>query len=107
MKTKLDYRKFKDYLIAEIDDTFEEECSSPFFNYQWIFKFENNYGASVVKHAFSYGFNKDLFELAVLEFDKDGYYSLTYKTPVANSVLGNLTNFEVMECLEMIKAISN
>ena len=35
----------------------------------WIFKFENDYGASVIKKFGSYGYEKNKFELAVLKFD--------------------------------------
>ena len=34
---------------------------------QKIYRFKNNFGASVVKHPYSYGGEKDLWELAVIE----------------------------------------
>ena len=55
--------------------------------YQLVYKFDNGYGASVVKHNFSYGGKKGLYELAVL--DKDG--GLCYDTPITEDVIGHLT----------------
>ena len=59
---------------------------------QYIYKFSNGYGASVVRHNSSMGNNKGLYELAVL--DKDG--SLCYDTPITNDVIGSL-KFEEAE----------
>lgn len=35
---------------------------------QRVYKFSNGFGASVVKHEFSYGGRKGLWELAVIKF---------------------------------------
>ena len=71
---------------------------------QWIFEFENGYGASVIKHYGSYGYEEDLFELAVLKFNNKKFdYTLVYDTPITDDVLGYLTNEKVMEYLEQIK----
>jgi hypothetical protein len=59
--------------------------------YQLEYKFDNGYGASVIKHDMSYGGKSGLYELAVL--DKDG--SLCYNTPITEDVIGNLTMGEV------------
>ena len=40
--------------------------------------FENGYGASVVRHEYSYGGKSGLYELAVLDSSGD----LTYDTPI-------------------------
>lgn len=63
--------------------------------YQLVYKFDNGYGASVVKHNFSYGGKKGLYELAVL--DKDG--GLCYDTPITEDVIGHLTMGEVDKIL--------
>ena len=63
--------------------------------YQLVYKFDNGYGASVVKHNFSYGGRKGLYELAVL--DKDG--GLCYDTPITEDVIGHLTMGEVDKIL--------
>lgn len=61
----------------------------------YTFKAANGYGASIVKHSFSYGGSIGLWELAVL--DSDG--SICYDTAITNDVLGYLTDEEVNETL--------
>jgi len=63
--------------------------------------FENGYGASVVKHEYSYGGKDGLYELAVLK--KDG--GLTYDTPITNDVLGYLSTKDVTEVLIKIQQL--
>ena len=63
--------------------------------YQLLYTFDNGYGASVVKHDFSYGGKNGKYELAVL--DKDG--SLCYDTPITEDVIGYLTMGEVENLL--------
>jgi hypothetical protein len=63
--------------------------------YQLLYTFDNGYGASVVKHDFSYGGKNGKYELAVL--DKDG--SLCYDTPITEDVIGHLTMGEVENLL--------
>ena len=63
--------------------------------YQLVYKFDNGYGASVVKHDFSYGGKKGLYELAVL--DNEG--ALCYNTPITEDVVGHLTMGEVDKLL--------
>ena len=71
---------------------------------QYRFKFENRYGASVVKHDFSYGHREDLWELAVLLYDDDDW-GLTYSTPITDDVIGHLTDEEVRDLLKRIKEL--
>lgn len=68
---------------------------------QKIYKFENGRGASVVSHSYSYGGEKGLYELAVL----DEYGNLDYTTPITNDVIGWLTWEEVIELLRKIKEL--
>lgn len=63
--------------------------------YQLLYKFDNGYGASVVKHDFSYGGKKGLYELAVL--DNEG--ALCYTTPITEDVVGHLSMGEVDKLL--------
>ena len=63
--------------------------------------FDNGYGASVVKHEFSYGGKDGLYELAVL--DKDG--NLTYDTPITNDVIGYLREIDVTDVMEKIQKL--
>ena len=62
--------------------------------------FDNGYGVSVVKHENSYGGNKGLFELAVLEGTAENFV-ITYSTGITEDVLGNLSEADVTE--QMIK----
>ena len=61
--------------------------------------FDNGYGASVIRHNFSYGGKIGLYELAVL--DKDG--EPTYNTPITDDVMGYLTPEDVTEILIQIQ----
>lgn len=63
--------------------------------------FDNGYGASVVKHEHSYGGDKGLYELAVL--DKDG--NLIYDTPITDDVIGYLRPEDVTDVMEKIQQL--
>jgi hypothetical protein len=63
--------------------------------------FDNGYGASVVKHEFSYGGKDGLYELAVLNEDGD----LTYETPITNDVIGYLREIDVTDVMEKIQQL--
>ena len=62
-------------------------------------KFDNGYGASVVKGPHTYGGKDGLYELAVL--DSEG--ELTYSTPVTSDVEGYLTEEDVTILLKQIQ----
>ena len=68
---------------------------------QYHFKFANGWGASVVKHSFSYGSDLDLWELAVL--DKTG--AISYDNEITDDVVGYLTNKEVNDYLTKIRKL--
>lgn len=80
---------------------------------QYLFRFQNGYGASVIKHMinnfslnFSYGHEMDLWELAVVKFiDESDCYTLVYDTPVTHDVIRYLTDKEVGEYLQKIKEL--
>jgi len=73
-----------------------EKTDLPEMNgYQLIYKFDNGYGASVVKHDMSYGGKSGLYELAVL--DSDG--GLCYNTDITEDVIGHLTMGDVDKLL--------
>lgn len=67
---------------------------------QWIFEFDNKYGASVVKSDYSYGGKEGLFELAVL-YDNE----LCYDTPFTDDVIGYLTEDMVSDLLDRIEQL--
>ena len=64
-------------------------------------EFDNGYGASVVKSLYTYGGDKGLYELAVL--DSDG--NLTYDTPITNDVIGYLRPEDVTDVMEKIQQL--
>ena len=64
-------------------------------------KFENGYGASVVKTDYTYGGDKGLYELAVL--DSEG--NLTYATSVTDDVIGYLRPEDVTDVLAKIQQL--
>lgn len=68
-----------------------------------VYKFPNNYGASVVKHNYSYGGERGLWEIAVVYFVDGDEWDIDYSTPITSDVLGYLTDEEVCETLEQIK----
>jgi hypothetical protein len=72
---------------------------------QKIYRFPNEFGASVIRHDYSYGHEAGLWELAVIKFE-GGDWSLNYDTPVTDDVLGHLTDDEVTELLDQIAAIT-
>ena len=72
---------------------------------QKLYKFANNYGASVVKGEHTYGGEEGLWELAVIRFKTDGEFSLDYSTPITEDVEGHLTDDAVEELLTKIEAL--
>lgn len=79
---------------------------------QKIYRFDNNYGASVIRNSIggigaSYGYEDGLWELGVIQFyskDNDDY-SLTYLTPITDDVLGHLTEENVNNILQRISEL--
>jgi hypothetical protein len=67
---------------------------------QRIYQFDNGYGASVIRHQYSYGGDKGLWELAVL---KDG--ELCYDTEITSDVEGHLNEDDVDILLSNIKEL--
>lgn len=73
---------------------------------QELYFFNNGYGASIVKHEYSYGGKNGLWELAVLK-GNEHEYKITYKTEITNDVIGYLTRGEFKEILREIQKIGN
>ena len=65
---------------------------------QYEYTFPNGYGASVIKHSYSYGGKDGKWELAILKDDE-----LCYDTSITNDVLGHLTTGEVNVILDKIR----
>ena len=95
---ELNYEGFEKYLVKTVHQNILYR-TEPGIHYK--FQFENGFGASVVKNLYSYGYNKDLWELAV--YDRDG--ELCYSTPITDDVLGYLTDEEVRETLRQIQEL--
>ena len=97
MNLILNHEGFETYLVKR---------SSLYDGIQYMFRFENNYGASVVKHFGSYGHEYDLWELAVIKFDAEtGEWNLTYDTEITDDVLGCQTDEEIRDLLKRIKEL--
>lgn len=97
MNEKLKVGDFKKYII-------ETRHDAVLNGIQYIFRFDNCYGASVIKNDVSYGHHADLWELAVLIFDTDGTkLGIDYSTPITDDVLGCLTDDQVKDILDEIK----
>lgn len=64
--------------------------------------FMNGYGASIVRHRFSYGNESGLFDSAVLRGDRINS-DIAYDTPITDNVLGHLSEEEVFSYLRKIK----
>jgi hypothetical protein len=72
---------------------------------QKVYKFANNYGASVVKGEHTYGGDEGLWELAVVHFDTSGGFNLDYTTMITSDVEGHLTDDDVEVLLARIEAL--
>lgn len=89
--------------------TFERPHPGGMGGVQKLFRFPNEYGASVVRFPGSYGSESGLWELAVIRYKGAAIdeFSLTYDTPITEDVLGHLTEQDVDELLVRIEALSN
>ena len=83
--------------------------------FQKIYRFDNNFGASVAQFKTScgsfgsYSDNEEEMELAVLYWEnkenQDGDYSLNHTTEITDDVIGHLKEEEVEEILQKIKKL--
>ena len=71
---------------------------------QRLYKFENGYGASVVYHYRTYGYEDELLELAVIKWNEDDWH-LNYETKITDDVEGWLTVRKVQNLLKKIKEL--
>jgi hypothetical protein len=69
---------------------------------QLLFRFDNDFGLSVVCHSFSYGNEKATFEVAVIKFSSNGRYNLTYDTHITDDVLGYQSKEDVISLIEKV-----
>ena len=69
-------------------------------NDQWCYRFDNGYGASVVRGPYTYGGPEGFFEVAVTHDPGD---HLCYQTPVTSDVIGWLDEGAVLTTLDAIR----
>ena len=94
--------EFKDFVTIREDwnDIFDSDRKG--IRYAICFP-EVGYGASVIKLPGSYGYENDLWELALLSnCNGTGDWHLEYTELVNDDVLGNLTDNEVNKVLKFI-----
>lgn len=71
---------------------------------QTLVFFSNGYGASIVKHKWSYGANRSLFEIAVIAGNANEWH-ITYDTPITDDVLGYQDDNDVKIVLQQIREL--
>lgn len=77
---------------------------------QKLYRFENGYGASVIKHPFSYGSGQGLWELACIKWTGEGTsnddWDLCYEAEGYGDVIGYLSDLDVADHLNIIKSLT-
>lgn len=66
--------------------------------------FENGYGVSVVRFPGSYGYDKGLYELAVLKGTVNDY-DLCYDTPITDDVIGHLNESSIENIIKEVESL--
>ena len=81
----------------------EELCGGA----QYIFRFANDYGASVVKYSGSNGHLSDLWELWVIKFGSisNDDWRMDFNTYLTDNVIGYLTDEDVRDYLRKIEEL--
>lgn len=89
---------YEKYIVSQKDDEHWAD--------QVLYRFENNYGASIIFHDGTYGFEHGLVELAVIRWDKNSSdWSCVFDTEITHDVIGYLDEKEAAEILEKIKEL--
>ena len=93
-------------MVIDKDKTMKAEMINRMSNggVQKLYKFPNGYGASVVRHSFSYGGDEGLWELAVIRYNGD-HFDIDHGTPITDDVLGYLSEEGVDTILDKIAAL--
>lgn len=71
---------------------------------QAVMFFPNGYGVSVVKHQYSYGGDRGLWEIAVLKGTEDNW-KLCYDTDITDDVLGYQTDQDVTDVMRRVQEL--
>lgn len=69
------------------------------------YRFPNGFGASVIRHKYSYGGKSGLWELAVISEAND--WGLTYETCITSDVIGWLNDDELQQALDAVEALES
>jgi hypothetical protein len=69
-----------------------------------VFRFDNEYGISLVCHSFSYGNKNDEFEIAIIKFNSEDNknWNICYDTDITNDVLGYQSKEDVIEIIQKV-----
>ena len=96
MKINMGYKPFK-CVVKQVPGIGKWE--------QKLYRFKNGYGVSVARHKGTYGFEKGLWELAVIKFNEQGKddWELCYDTDITGDVVGSLTEVEIEEILAKLE----
>lgn len=86
-------KTFKDLEFTKLSDLF--------VGVQARISFDNGYGASVVRSQYSYGGDRGLYEIAVLDINGQ----LCHTTPVTDDVIGYLRDVDVTDVMEKIQKL--
>lgn len=71
---------------------------------QYVFAFSNNFGLSVMKTPFTYGYDEDMWECAMLQYIENIYkYELFYCELTNNDVLGYMSDERINRLLRQVK----
>jgi len=103
LKTLKDLDKFK---------IIDREHPSGLGGFQKIYRFSNNFGASIIRFGKMNGFfdgsytnDETEVELAVIKFNgkEEEDWKINYDTPLTNDVIGHLQEKELIKTLNKIK----
>lgn len=102
---KLNYEGFENNLF-KVSEKLREGVR--YLSIQYLFKFDNGYGASVV-NCYYYGYCNRYkpWELAVVKFDSDDNFELDYDTDITDDVIGYLDDEEVRNLLKRISELND
>lgn len=91
-------RKFGVHIVTP------REVSFLYKNESYQINFENGYGCSIIRHKYSYGGDRGLWEIAVLHGPDQ---RLCYKSPITVDVIGYLTEDQVTDYLDQIAQLAS
>lgn len=103
------------YKVLKHPITAEMPAEMKPFGLQRLYKFQNGYGASVVRFGWRFHdnvkryasntLNDRQWELAVIRWVSPRRFELSYDTPITSDILGYLTKQDVEEVLEKIRKL--